>query len=215
MIGVRSPQSNEYVPSHSLAQDTTFISILCLATVPTWQAHPSPPTPSSSGPLNLTHVGRLGGWLIPLSDLRYSFANSAQDILFLPLLSSAWIRWVRSGTIPWTPRTWMKRKNHRTEVLACHPQAASLGPGARMLAWIARTPQKRPRLGPGLCTTTVSSRAVCSKLAFLRPRIEARHLVQVPQGSEKWVSQRQGGTFSSVASPCLSRLAPPPGSGSI
>lgn len=109
----------------------------------------------------------------------------------------------------------MERKNHGKEALACHPQAASLGPGARMLAWIARAPRKRLRLGPGLCTTTVSFRAVCSKLAFLRPRIAARHLVQVPQGSTKWVSQRQRGTFSSVASPCLSMLAPPPGSGSI
>lgn len=77
----------------------------------------------------------------------------------------------------------MERKNHGKEALVCHPQAASLGPGARMLAWIARAPRKRLRLGPGLCTTTVSFRAVCSKLAFLRPRIAARHLVQVPQCS--------------------------------
>lgn len=86
----------------------------------------------------------------------------------------------------------MERKNHGKAVLACHPQAASLGPGARISAWIARAPRKRLRLGPGLCTTTVSFRVVCSKLAFLRPRIAARHLVQVPQGSTKQASQRQG-----------------------
>lgn len=178
-MGISSPIRGvcPFLPSHSLAQDTTFISVPYLATVPTWQTFP-PPTPSSSGPLNLTRTGRLGGWLIPLSDLRYSFANPAQDVLFLPLLSSAWIHWVRSGT----PRTWMERKNHGKAVLACHPQAASLGPGARISAWIARAPRKRLRLGPGLCTTTVSFRVVCSKLAFLRPRIAARHLVQAALG---------------------------------
>jgi hypothetical protein len=84
-MGISSPIRGvcPFLPSHSLAQDTTFISVPYLATVPTWQTFP-PPTPSSSGPLNLTRTGRLGGWLIPLSDLRYSFANPAQDVLFLP-----------------------------------------------------------------------------------------------------------------------------------
>lgn len=147
-------------------------------------------------PLHLTRVRRLRGSLIPLSDFRYSLANTAQDYCFCPLFSSAWIHWVPSVTIPWAPRTWMERKDPGKEVLACHPQAASLGPGARMLAWTASAPQKRLRLGPGLCTTTTSFRAVCSKLAFPRPRIVARHLVQVPQGSTKGVSQRQRGIFS-------------------
>lgn len=71
------------VPFHSLAQDTTFISVLYLATVPLGKPSLSL-TPSSSGPLNLTQVGGLGGWLKPLSDLRYPFANPAQDVLFLP-----------------------------------------------------------------------------------------------------------------------------------
>lgn len=94
----------------------------------------------------------------------------------------------------------MERKDHGKEALPYHPQAASLGPGARMLAWTARALQKRLRLGPGQCTTMVSFRAVCSKLAFLRPRIAAKHLVQVPQGSIEGISQRQGGTFGPVAS---------------
>lgn len=102
----------------------------------------------------------------------------------------------------------MERKDHGKEVLPCHPQAASLGPGTRMLAWTARGPQKRLRLGPGLCTTMVSFRAVCSKLAFLRPRTAARHLVQVPPGSTKGVSQRQGRIFSTVASLSVQAVSP-------
>lgn len=76
----------------------------------------------------------------------------------------------------------MERKDHAKEALPYHPQAASLDPGVRMLAWTARAFQKRLRLGPGQYTTTVSFRAVCSKLAFPRPRTAARHLVQAALG---------------------------------
>lgn len=107
----------------------------------------------------------------------------------------------------------MERKDHGKEALPCHPQAASLGPGARMLAWTARGPQKRLRLGPGLCTTMVSFRAVCSKLAFLRPRTAARHLVQVPPGSTRGSPRDREGPSVQLL-PCLFRLSPP-GSGSV
>lgn len=107
----------------------------------------------------------------------------------------------------------MERKDHGKKALPCHPQAASLGPGARMLAWTARGPQKRLRLGPGLCTTMVSFRAVCSKLAFLRPRTAARHLVQVPPGSTRGSPRDREGPSVQLL-PCLFRLSPP-GSGSV
>lgn len=103
----------------------------------------------------------------------------------------------------------MERKDHVKEALPCHLQAASLGPGARMLAWTARAPQKSPRLGPGLCTTTVSFRAVCSKLAFLRPRIAARHLEQVPQDSTKGSPRdREGPSVQLFPSVCSGWFLP-------
>lgn len=67
--------------------------------------------------------------------------------------------------------------------LACHPQAASMVPGAMTWPWTARAPPRGRRPGPGLSTTTVSCRAVCSKLAFRRPKTAARCPAQVPEGS--------------------------------
>lgn len=43
----------------------------------------------SSGPLKGSQVGRLAGRFIPLSDFKCSLANPAQDVPFLPPLSSA------------------------------------------------------------------------------------------------------------------------------
>lgn len=45
--------------------------------------------PPSSGPLKGSQVGRLGGRFILLSDFKCSLANPAQDVPFLPPLSSA------------------------------------------------------------------------------------------------------------------------------
>ena len=97
--------------------------------------------------------------------------------------SSPWMHWVLSGTAPWAPRTWRKRRALGAGALACRPPAASLVPGATTWAWPARAPLRGQRPGPGPSTTIASCRAVCSKLAFRRLRTEARCPAQVPEGS--------------------------------
>lgn len=103
----------------------------------------------------------------------------------MPALSSPWIRWVPRATVPRGLRTWRKRRVPGKGALACLPPAASQAPGAMMWAWTAGVPPRGQRPGPGPSTTTVSSRAACSKQGFRRPRTAARCPAQVPGGSQR------------------------------
>lgn len=129
--------------------------------------------------------------MFPLTDLMCPLPTLPKTRHFCPL-SSPWIRWVPSGAAPLAPRTWRKKRARGEGALVCRPQAASLAPGAMTWAWTARAPPMGQRPGPGLSTTTASCRAVCSKLAFRRPRTAARCPAQVPKGSVEGGTPRGG-----------------------
>lgn len=159
---------------------------------------------------NITQGQECGG-LVPLGDLTCPLPTLPKTHHFCPL-SSLWIHWVPRGTARWPPRTWRKRRAHGEEAPACHPQAASLAPGAMTWAWTARAPSRERRPGRGPSTTIASSRAVCSKLACRRPRTAARCPAQVSEGSAEGCIPGRGREAPSArpaSHPCQGQPLPP------